>query len=130
MPEMRLELVPLPVSDIDKAKAFYVEQCGFEILTDHEQTSPDGVVQRVVQLNPPGSNCSVVFGTGMPEISDMTPGSQKALHLVVADMEEARRALVAKGVDVQPVMNIADCLYAYFADADGNSWLLQQWPKK
>jgi catechol 2,3-dioxygenase-like lactoylglutathione lyase family enzyme len=129
MPEMHLELVPLPVSDIDKAKAFYVDQCGFEIITDHEQRSPDGVAQRVVQLNPPGSKCSVVFGTGMPEISDMTPGSQKALHLVVADMDEARGALVDRGVDVQPVMDIAGVKYAYFADPDGNSWLLQQWPK-
>ena len=122
--EMRLELVPVPVSNVDEAKAFYVDQVGFE-------ESVDVVVQegmRVVQLTPPGSGCSIVMGTGMPEISDMVPGSQKALHLVVSDIEAARTELMARGVDVAEIQDMGGVLFGYFADPDGNSWLLQQFP--
>ncbi len=126
MVQMRLELVPVPVSGVDAAKAFYLDKVGFELNVDTTVDVNGGM--RVVQLTPPGSGCSIVFGTGMPEISDMAPGSQKALHLVVEDMDAARGELIERGVDVQPVADVAGVQYAYFADPDGNSWLLQQWP--
>src|SRR5437762_5479000 len=85
VPEMKLELVPVPVSDVDRAKAFY-EKAGFELNVDTQPTD----TMRVVQFTPPGSACSIVMGTGMPEISDMQPGSVKGLHLVVADIDTAR----------------------------------------
>lgn len=123
--EMKLELVPVPVSDVDRAKAFYLEQVGFELIVD----TVVGEAMRVVQLNPPGSSCSILMGTGIPEVSDMAPGSQKALHLVVPDIEAARRELIHREVDVAPVQDLSGALYAYFADPDGNSWLLQQWTR-
>src|ERR671925_1471370 len=89
MPEMRLELVPVPVSDVDRAKAFY-EQAGFELGVDSRMSE----TMRVVQFTPPGSACTIVFGTGMPGISDMRPGSVQGLHLVVDDIDEARQALL------------------------------------
>ena len=124
--EMKLELVPVPVSDVDEAKAFYLERVGFELLTDTRVNA----TMRVVQLNPPGSGCSIVMGTGMPEISDMVPDSQKALHLVIADFEAARGELVGRGVDVGEVQDLGGARYAYFADPDGNSCLLQQWTNR
>src|ERR1700694_784208 len=90
IPDMKLELVPVPVSDVDRAKAFYVEKVGFKLEVDTRPTD----TMRVVQFTPPGSACSIVFGTGMGEISDMTPGSVKGLHLVVDDIDTARSALV------------------------------------
>jgi predicted enzyme related to lactoylglutathione lyase len=121
MPEMRLELVPVPVSDVDRAKEFYIG-AGFKLEVDVRPID----TMRVVQLTPPGSACTIVFGTGMPGISDMQPGSLKGLHLVVADMVEAREALVARGVEVGEVMDMQGVLYAEFSDPDGNLWLLQQ----
>jgi catechol 2,3-dioxygenase-like lactoylglutathione lyase family enzyme len=122
---MRLELVPVPVSDVDRAKAFYTERAGFDVDVD---VRPSDTV-RVVQLTPPGSACSIVIGTGMPEISDMPPGSVKGLHLVVADVAEARRALLGRGVAVGEVEeHDRGVKYAYFSDPDGNSWLLQEMP--
>jgi predicted enzyme related to lactoylglutathione lyase len=94
--DMKLELVPVPVSDVDRAKAFYVEQVGFNADLD---VRPNDAV-RIVQLTPPGSACSIVISTGLPEISDMQPGSVKALHLVVADIGKARQALAERGVKV------------------------------
>lgn len=123
MPDMRLELVPVPVSDVDRAKEFYV-RAGFKLEVDVRPID----TMRVVQLTPPGSACTIVFGTGMPGISDMQPGSLKGLHLVVADMAEARGALVARGVDVAEVEDMQGVLYAQFSDPDGNLWLLQQFP--
>ena len=93
---MRLELVPVPVSDVDRARDFYVEKAGFTLEVDVRPTD----TMRVVQLTPPGSACSIVFGTGMGEITDMQPGSVKGLHLVVADISEARDALVNRGLEV------------------------------
>jgi predicted enzyme related to lactoylglutathione lyase len=122
-PEMRLELVPIPVSDADRAKAFY-EQAGFALLVDVQPI--EGM--RVVQFTPPGSACSIVFGTGMQEISDMQPGSIKGLHLVVADMETARAALVQRGLDVGEITDLGGVKYAGFNDPDGNMWLLQEFP--
>jgi predicted enzyme related to lactoylglutathione lyase len=125
--DMKLELVPVPVADVDRAKAFYIEQVGFRL--DHDvQTS---ATMRVVQLTPPGSACSIVMGTGMPEISDMTPGTVKALHLVVADIDAVRTALMGRGVEVGKVVILpGDIRFAHFRDPDGNTWLLQQIPRR
>ena len=124
VPEMHLELVPLPVSDVDRAKAFY-ERIGFGNL--HDTVVSDGM--RVVQLTPPGSACAIVFGTGMGPISDMVPGTLKGLHLVLRDIEEARAALVAREVEASEVQDIGGVRYVWFADPDGNLWGLQQWPE-
>ncbi|HEX8681453.1 MAG TPA: VOC family protein [Ardenticatenaceae bacterium] len=126
MPDMKLELVPMPVSDIDRAKAFYVEQVGFNL--DHDVQVSDTV--RVVQLTPPGSACSIVIGTGMGEISAMQPGSVKALHLVVADISKVREILAGRGVEVGEIDDLGGIKYVRFSDPDGNSWLLQEIPAR
>jgi catechol 2,3-dioxygenase-like lactoylglutathione lyase family enzyme len=123
VPDMRLELVPIPVSDVDRAKAFY-EQVGFENVHDTQVTD----TMRVVQLTPPGSSCAIVFGTGMGPITDMSPGSVKGVHLVVDDMTATRSALIDRGIEVSDVDDMGGVLYAYFADPDGNMWAVQQWP--
>lgn len=122
--DMKLELVPLPVSDVDRAKAFYVDRVGFNV--DHDVT-PSGAM-RVVQLTPPGSACSIVMGTGLGDLSDRPPGSVKGLHLVVADIHEARAALAGRGVDVGAVDDLGGVKYVSFSDPDGNTWLLQEIP--
>ena len=119
--DMKLELVPIPVSDVDRAKAFY-EQAGFGDVHDTQMTE----TMRVVQFTPPGSACAIVFGTGMAGISDMTPGSIKGIHLVVADINQARDALLHRGVAVDGVQDLGGVKYAAFSDPDGNLWLLQQ----
>lgn len=125
VPEMKLELVPVPVADVDRAKAFYVEQVGFNV--DHDTRISD--TMRVVQLTPPGSACSIVIGTGMPEISEMQPGTVKALHLVVADIHASREALARRGVRVGEVQDVGRGVkFVSFRDPDGNSWLLQEIP--
>ena len=121
---MKLELVPVPVSDVDRAKAFYIEKAGFKLEVDVQMSD----TMRVVQLTPPGSACSIVFGTGMGEITDMQPGSVKGLHLVVADIHEARAALVKRGLEVAEVQDVSGVMYAGFSDPDGNMWLLQEFP--
>ncbi|MBF6595871.1 MAG: VOC family protein [Thermaceae bacterium] len=122
---MWLELVPVPVSDIDRAKAFYVDKLGFK--ADHDTRVGDTV--RIVQLTPPGSACSIVIGSGMGEISKMGPGSVKALHLVVADTGKSREALLARGVGVSAMEEQGRGVkYARFSDPDGNSWVLQEIP--
>ena len=98
VPAMKLELVPVPVSDVDRAKAFY-EKAGFQLEVDTRPTD----AMRVVQFTPPGSACSIVFGTGMGEITAMQPGSVKGLHLVVGDIRQAREALVKRGLEVGEV---------------------------
>ena len=123
VPDMRLELVPVPVSDVDRAKAFY-EQAGFGNVHDTQVTT----TMRVVQLTPPGSNCAIVFGTGMGPITDMVPGSVKGLYLVVKDMAATRAALTARGIELSGVDDLGGVLYSYFSDPDGNMWALQQWP--
>jgi predicted enzyme related to lactoylglutathione lyase len=121
---MKLELVPLPVADVDRAKAFYVDQLGFH--ADVDVRPAEGV--RVVQLTPPGSGCSVGFGTGL-DVYGAEPGSVRGLHLVVEDIEAARAELVARGVEVDPVVDVGGgVLYAGFADPDGNTLTLQQMP--
>lgn len=121
---MRLELVPVPVTEIDRAKAFYVNQLGFN--ADHDVQPGNGM--RVLQLTPPGSACSIVIGSGLGEISAMSPGSIKALHIVVDDIAAARERLIGRGVEVAAVMDHGGILFARFADPDGNSWLLQEIP--
>jgi predicted enzyme related to lactoylglutathione lyase len=123
VPDMRLELVPVPVSDVERAKAFY-QKAGFGNMRDTQVTD----TMRVVQFTPPGSACAIVFGTGMGPITDMQPGSVKGLHLVVKDIVEAREALVGRGVDVGEVADLGGVKYAWFSDPDGNLWGLQQWP--
>ncbi len=123
VPEMKLELVPVPVSDVDRAKAFY-EKAGFTL--DVDTRPAEGM--RVVQFMPPGSACSIVFGTRMGEITDMKPGSVKGLHLVVDDINIAHSALVERGITVGEIMDVSGVKYAGFSDPDGNLWLLQEFP--
>jgi predicted enzyme related to lactoylglutathione lyase len=118
-----LELVPVPVSDIDRAKTFYANQLGFHV--DVDVRPADGV--RVVQLTPPGSACSITLTTGIPWL-DMPAGTLRGLHLVVSDIEMARAALIERGTDVGPVEDSGGVLYAPFADPDGNTWTLQHMP--
>jgi catechol 2,3-dioxygenase-like lactoylglutathione lyase family enzyme len=123
---MRLELVPIPVSDVDRAKAFYTEQVGFNADLDERF----GDTLRVVQLTPPGSACSIAIGVG---VVDTPPGSVKGLHLVVDDIHAARAELLSRGVEVSEVEAMSapgkpTVSYAYFKDPDGNSWALQQLP--
>ncbi|WP_324274840.1 VOC family protein [Blastococcus brunescens] len=120
--EMKLELVPIPVTDVDRATAFYADRLGFAL--DVDVTPAEGV--RVVQLTPPGSSCSVAFGTGLPAFAG-TPGSIRALHLVVADIERAREELIGRGVDVGEVQDVGGGVrYAGFEDPDGNTLTLQE----
>jgi catechol 2,3-dioxygenase-like lactoylglutathione lyase family enzyme len=124
--DFKLELVPIPVSDVDRAKAFYAEKAGFNVDLDF---SP-GEGFRVVQLTPPGSACSIAVGSG---IVDTPPGSVQALHLVVSDIHAARAELVERGIEVGEVEDLGahgkpTVSYARFKDPDGNSWTLQQLP--
>jgi predicted enzyme related to lactoylglutathione lyase len=122
--DMKLELVPIPVADVDRAKTFYVEQLGFAV--DVDVRPVDGV--RVVQLTPPGSACSIGLGTGLGAY-DAPPGSVRGLHLVVADIEQARAELVGRGADVGAVEDVGGgVLYASLEDPDGNTLTLQQMP--
>jgi catechol 2,3-dioxygenase-like lactoylglutathione lyase family enzyme len=118
-----LELVLVPVSDVDKSKAFYADQLGFTV--DVDVSPAEGV--RIVQLTPPESYCSITLSTGIPQ-GDMAPGSLRGLHLVVADIEAARQELIGRGVDVAPVEDMGGVFYAWFADPDGNTWTLQHMP--
>ena len=123
--EMKLELVQVPVSDVDASLAFYRDRLGFAL--DVDVTPMEGM--RVVQLTPPGSACSILLGTGMGEASSMRAGTQKALHLVVADIERARAELVGHGVEVAEVVDVGGGVkYAWFGDPDGNSLALQEMP--
>ena len=131
--DFKLELVLVPVSDVDRAKAFYLERAGFTLDVDHRA----GDEFRVVQLTPPGSACSISIGVG---ITDAAPGSYRGTHLVVTDIERAREELVARGVEVSPVKHLTEqgwvdgpdperrdyASFADFADPDGNTWVLQE----
>jgi catechol 2,3-dioxygenase-like lactoylglutathione lyase family enzyme len=120
--DMKLELVPIPVTDVDLAKAFYTEKLGF--IEDVDVRPFEGI--RVVQLTPPGSSCSIGMGTGLAAY-DATPGTVRALHLVVDDIDKARAELVGRGVEVGPVEDVGGGVkYAGFSDPDGNSWTLQE----
>ena len=123
---MKLEVVVLPVSDIDQAKAFYTEKMGFNC--DHDTQPSEGV--RVVQLTPPGSACSIVMGEGIGEMSEMVAGSIKGLHLVVDDLDTLRDTLIDRGIDVSDITEYPGGIkMAAFHDPDGNSWVLQYVPK-
>jgi catechol 2,3-dioxygenase-like lactoylglutathione lyase family enzyme len=125
IPDMKLELVPVSVSDIERARDFYVEKIGFNL--DHD-VQP-GEMIRIVQLTPPGSACSIVLGTRLGEISSMEPGSVKGLHLVVANVNRTREILAERGVEVSAADEYPRGIkYVYFRDPDGNSWALQEIP--
>lgn len=131
--DMRLEVVLLPVSDLDAAKGFYTEKVGFALDVDHRA----GDDFRIIQMTPPGSACSITIGTG---ITDATPGSVRGLHLIVVDIVAAREELIGRGVDVSDVRHMGAngwqpgvdpenrdyASFADFADPDGNSWVLQE----
>jgi catechol 2,3-dioxygenase-like lactoylglutathione lyase family enzyme len=119
--DWKLELVAVPVSDVDRAKAFYVDQVGFD--ADHDHQLDENL--RFVQLTPPGSACSIAIGTG---ISDAVPGSVRGLQMVVADIEAAHEHLAERGVTVSGIEDLAWGSFVYFADPDGNAWAVQQTP--
>ena len=130
--DFTLELVIVPVTDVDRAKAFYSEQCGFHVDVDHAV----GEEFRVVQLTPPGSGCSISIGKGLAK---MEPGSLQGLQLCVADIDAARAQLADAGVDITPVRTLQDGAwidghggpwnsFAFFSDPDGNGWALQEKP--
>ena len=121
--DWKLELVALPVSDVDRAKSFYVDQVGF--VADHDHTVSDEI--RFVQLTPPGSACSIAFGRG---ISNADPGSVEGLQLVVDDVEQARAELAGRGVEVSDVEVFPWGSFVYFRDPDGNAWAVQQIPSR
>ncbi len=120
--DMRLELVPLPTTDVERSKEFYVDRVGFHL--DHDVQPGNGM--RVVQLTPPGSACSIVVGTG---IGDPDAPPVQNLHLVVDDIEAARTDLVTRRVEVSDVTDMGGVKYAFFSDPDGNSWALQEIPR-
>jgi catechol 2,3-dioxygenase-like lactoylglutathione lyase family enzyme len=117
--DWRLELVQVPVSDVDRAKAFYTEKAGFHL--DHDHTVNDQL--RFVQLTPPGSNCSIALGTGL---SGMQPGSVQGLQIVVPDIEAAHAELTARGLDVGDIQDLPWGSFVFFSDPDGNGWAIQQ----
>ena len=117
--DYKLELVIIPVTDVDRAKAFYADKVGFHV--DMDQTVNDEI--RFVQMAPPGSACSIAFGKG---ITDATPGSVRGLQAVVADADAARADLAGRGLDAGTVQDLAWGRFLYFSDPDGNRWSLQQ----
>ncbi|MFB7860707.1 VOC family protein [Streptomyces sp. NPDC056069] len=116
--DIKLELIGVPVTDVDRAKAFY-ERVGFR--PDHDVTVSEAI--RFVQMTPPGSACSIAFGRG---ITEMTPGSLDNMQVVVADIEEAHAALTERGIEVSPIDDQPWGSFVYFADPDGNRWAVQQ----
>ena len=121
--DWKIELVAIPVSDVDRAKAFYAEQVGFN--ADHDHRVSDEV--RFVQLTPPGSACSIALGTG---ISQSEPGSVQGLQIVVPDIEAARAELVEREVEVSEVQEFDWGSFVFFSDPDGNGWAVQQIPAR
>ncbi len=122
--DMKLEVVPIPVSDVDAAKAFYSDQVGFHL--DHDVRPREGM--RVVQMTPPGSACSVVIGTGLP-LGE--PGSVKGVQLVVENLDVVRAELIGRGVGVSDVQQLGPegspgARFAFFDDPDGNAWAIQE----
>ncbi len=121
--DMKLELVTIPVSDVDRAKAFYTDRVGF--VADHDVRVSDEL--RFVQLTPPGSACSIALGTGL---TDAVPGSVQGLQVVVADARATREELAARGVEVSEVQDLPWGSFTFFADPDGNRWAVQQLPDR
>lgn len=121
--DWKIELVAIPVTDVDRAKAFYADKVGFHVDQDH--TVSEDV--RFVQLTPPGSACSIAIGKG---VSGAAPGSVEGVQIVVADIEAARSELVGRGVDVGPVTDFPWGKFLLFSDPDGNRWAIQQLPPR
>ncbi|MBA2276708.1 MAG: VOC family protein [Chloroflexia bacterium] len=121
--DWKLELIVIPVSDVDRAKTFYTEKAGFN--ADHDQTVSDEI--RFVQLTPPGSACSIALGRGIVEGQ---PGSVKGLQMVVSDINAAHAELVERGVEVSDVQVLDWGSFVYFSDPDGNAWSVQQLPDR
>ncbi|MGH3076635.1 MAG: glyoxalase superfamily protein [Gaiellaceae bacterium] len=121
--DFKLELVAIPVSDVDRAKAFYTEQAGF--IADHDHRVGDDI--RFVQLTPPASACSIALGTGL---TDAAPGSVKGMQMVVSDIEAAHADLAGRGVDVSDVQVFPWGSFVFFSDPDGNAWAVQQIPPR
>jgi predicted enzyme related to lactoylglutathione lyase len=121
--DWKLELVAVPVSDVDRAKSFYVENVGFH--ADHDHTVSEDI--RFIQLTPPGSACSIALGKG---ITDAPPGSVVGLQLVVDDIHQARAELTERGVEVGEVQEFPWGAFVFFADPDGNRWAVQQLPSR
>jgi predicted enzyme related to lactoylglutathione lyase len=117
--DYKLELVAIPVSDADRAKAFYVDQAGFN--ADHDHRVNDDL--RFIQLTPPGSGCSITIGDG---ITEAEPGSVKGMQLVVEDIETAHAELAGRGVDVSDVQDLPWGRFVFFSDPDGNAWAVQE----
>ena len=121
--DWKLELVAVPVSDVDRAKAFYTDKVGFN--ADHDHRVNDAL--RFVQLTPPGSACSIAIGQG---ITPAAPGSVQGLQMVLADVQAAHDQLLARGVEVGDVQDLGWGLFIFFKDPDGNSWAIQQLPPR
>jgi catechol 2,3-dioxygenase-like lactoylglutathione lyase family enzyme len=121
--DWKIELVAIPVSDVDRAKSFYVEKAGFH--ADHDHTVSEDV--RFVQLTPPGSACSIALGKG---VTDAEPGSVKGMQMVVPDIEAAHAELVERGVSASSVQDFPWGKFVFFADPDGNEWAVQQLPPR
>jgi predicted enzyme related to lactoylglutathione lyase len=122
--DWRLELVQVPVSDVDRAKAFYTEKVGFN--ADYDQRVGEDI--RFVQLTPPGSACSIALGTGLG--AQMEPGSVEGLQMVVSDIHAAREELVGRGVEVSEVQEFPWGSFVFFSDPDGNGWAVQEIPPR
>jgi predicted enzyme related to lactoylglutathione lyase len=121
--DYKLELIAVPVSDVDRAKGFYTEQAGFN--ADHDHTVSESL--RFIQLTPPGSACSIAIGTG---IAETEPGSVQGLQLVVADIEVAHSELSGRGVDVSEIQDFPWGRFVFFKDPDGNGWAVQELPPR
>jgi predicted enzyme related to lactoylglutathione lyase len=121
--DWKLELIAIPVSDVDRAKRFYTEQVGFN--ADHDHKVSDEV--RFVQLTPPGSACSIAFGLG---VTDAEPGSVQGMQIVVADIQAAHAELAGRGVEVSDVQEFPWGSFVFFSDPDGNRWAVQQLPPR
>ena len=121
--DWKIELVAIPVSDVDRAKAFYTEKAGFN--ADHDHRVSEEV--RFVQLTPPGSACSIAIGTG---ISQSQPGSLQGMQMVVSDINAARAELLERGVEISEVQEFAWGAFVFFSDPDGNGWAVQQLPAR
>jgi catechol 2,3-dioxygenase-like lactoylglutathione lyase family enzyme len=121
--DFKLELIPVPVSDVDRAKAFYTDKAGFNV--DHDHRVSDQL--RFVQLTPPGSACSISIGEGL---IDTPPGSAKGLQLVVDDIEGARAVLAGRGVEISDVQDFPWGRFVFFDDPDGNGWSVQEIPPR
>lgn len=121
--DMKLELIQVPVSDVDRAIKFYTEKVGFHLDHDHKVTD----TLRFVQLTPPGSACSICIGTGL---SDMKPGSIRGLQVVVDDIQKAHNELKARGVEVSEIQKMDWGHFVYFSDPDGNTWSVQFIPNR